>query len=260
MQTTTDNEIPKVITSEMKEGDIVVEMEHLKKSFGGNHVLKDINLKITRGENIVILGKSGTGKSVLIKCLIRLMEPEGGKLYVLGKEILSLGDDELNTIRKKIGFLFQSAALYDSMSVRQNLEFPLRDRKGQSQDEKTNLVEEALKSVGLIEAIDLMPVELSGGMRKRVGLARTMILRPDLMLYDEPTTGLDPITSREISKLILQVQKEYQTTSLIITHDIECARITANRILVLKEGVFIAEGTFEELEKSEDKWVKSFFE
>ena len=260
MQATNDIDIQKVKTPGTSDGDTVVEMEHLKKSFGENHILKDINLKITKGENIVVLGKSGSGKSVLIKCLIRLMEPEEGKLNVLGKDMLSLEDEELNTIRKKIGFLFQSAALYDSMTVRQNLEFPLRDIKGQSQEDKTKLVEEMLKSVGLSEAIDLMPVELSGGMRKRVGLARTMILRPDLMLYDEPTTGLDPITSREISRLIIQVQKEYQTTSLIITHDIECARITANRILVLKEGVFIAEGTFEELEKSEDKWVRSFFE
>jgi phospholipid/cholesterol/gamma-HCH transport system ATP-binding protein len=260
MDLTTENKIAEVTTTDIKEGDIVVEMEHLKKSFGENAVLKDINLKIVKGENVVVLGKSGSGKSVLIKCLIRLLEPEEGTLKVLGKDILTLNDEELNDIRKKMGFLFQSAALYDSMTVRQNLEFPLRDMKGQSQEEKTKLVEAALKSVGLAEAIDLMPVELSGGMRKRVGLARTMILNPALMMYDEPTTGLDPITSKEISKLIIQVQKEYRTTSLIITHDIECARITANRILVLKDGVFIAEGTFEELEKSEDEWIRSFFE
>jgi phospholipid/cholesterol/gamma-HCH transport system ATP-binding protein len=258
MESSVNNEIQK--PSDIKTGDLIVEMEHLKKSFGENHVLKDINLKIKKGENVVVLGKSGTGKSVLIKCLVRLTDADAGKLIVLGKDMPSLNDEELNTIRKKIGFLFQSAALYDSMTVRENLEFPLRDIKGQSKEEKTKLVEAALKSVGLEKAIDLMPMELSGGMRKRVGLARTMILRPDIMLYDEPTTGLDPITSKEISKLIISVQKEYDTTSVIITHDIECARITANRILVLKEGVFIAEGTFKEVEKSEDPWVRSFFE
>ena len=240
--------------------DVVVEMKNLKKSFGENHVLKNIDLKITKGENIVVLGKSGSGKSVLIKCLVRLLDADEGKLIVLGKEMSTLNDEELNTIRKKIGFLFQSAALYDSMTVRENLEFPLREMKGQSKEEKGKLVTESLASVGLADAIDLMPSELSGGMRKRVGLARTMILKPDIMLYDEPTTGLDPITSKEISKLILEVQKLHGTTSLIITHDIECARITANRILVLKEGEFVAEGTYKELEKSEDAWVRSFFE
>jgi phospholipid/cholesterol/gamma-HCH transport system ATP-binding protein len=246
--------------SDTHAGEVVVEMENLKKSFDNNHVLKDINLKITKGENVVVLGKSGSGKSVLIKCLVRLIEPDKGKLIVLGKDMTALNDEELNAIRKKIGFLFQSAALYDSMTVRENLEFPLREIKKQSVEEKTKLVEEALKSVSLEKAIDLMPSELSGGMRKRVGLARTMILKPEIMLYDEPTTGLDPITAKEISKLIIEVQKEHQTTSLIITHDIECARITANRILVLKDGVFVAEGTFEELQKSEDEWVRSFFE
>jgi phospholipid/cholesterol/gamma-HCH transport system ATP-binding protein len=246
-------------SADISSKEVVVEMEHLVKSFDKNCVLKDVNLKVTKGENVVVLGKSGSGKSVLIKCLVRLIEPDKGKLIVLGKEMTKLNDEELNDIRKKIGFLFQSAALYDSMTVRENLEFPLREMK-QSAEETTKLVEEGLKSVGLEKAIDLMPAELSGGMRKRVGLARTMILKPEIMLYDEPTTGLDPITAKEISKLIIEVQKEHQTTSLIITHDIECARITANRILVLKEGEFIAEGTFEELQKSEDEWVRSFFE
>jgi phospholipid/cholesterol/gamma-HCH transport system ATP-binding protein len=240
--------------------EVVVEMKNLKKSFEKNHVLKDINLEITKGENVVILGKSGSGKSVLIKCLVRLVEPDDGDLVVLGKEMQKLNDEELNHIRKKIGFLFQSAALYDSMTVRENLEFPLREMKDVSPADKTKMVEEALKDVKLEKAIDLMPSELSGGMRKRVGLARTMILKPEIMLYDEPTTGLDPITAKEISKLIIEVQKEHQTTSLIITHDIECARITANRILVLKEGSFVAEGTFQELQKSDDEWVRSFFE
>ncbi len=256
MGTTTENLIEKKSTT----GEVVVEIENLHISFGENKVLQGLNLKITKGENLVVLGKSGSGKSVLIKCLVRLLDANEGKVVVLGQDVPSLKDEPLNEIRKKIGFLFQSAALYDSMSVRENLEFPLRQLKKQTQEQKDKLVEDALKSVGLTEAIDLMPSELSGGMRKRVGLARTMILKPEIILYDEPTTGLDPITSKEISKLILEVQKEFKTTSIIITHDIECARITANRILVLKDGVFVAEGTYQELEKSEDKWVRSFFE
>ncbi len=256
METATENITEKKTTA----GETVVEIENLHISFGDNHVLTGANLKVTKGENVVVLGKSGSGKSVLIKCLVRLLDADEGKVIVLGEDVLSLKDEALNAIRKKIGFLFQSAALYDSMSVRENLEFPLRQIKKQTQEEKNKLVEEALKSVGLAEAIDLVPSELSGGMRKRVGLARTMILKPEIILYDEPTTGLDPITSKEISKLILEVQKEFKTTAIIITHDIECARITANRILVLKDGVFVAEGTYKELEKSEDKWVRSFFE
>ena len=235
-------------------------IENLKISFGDNHVLNGINLKVAKGENVVVLGKSGSGKSVLIKCIVRLLDIDEGSMTLLGQDIVAVQDAELNEMRKKVGFLFQSAALYDSMTVRENLEFPLRQVKNQSQEEKNKLVEDALKSVGLADAIDLSPSELSGGMRKRVGLARTIILKPEIILYDEPTTGLDPITAKEISKLILDIQKEYQSTSIIITHDIECARITANRILVLKDGVFIAEGTFEALKKSEDEWVRSFFE
>lgn len=260
MQSTIENKIPKVSLADDTEKEVIVQIENLCISFGDNHVLNGVNLAIYKGENIVVLGKSGSGKSVLIKCLARLLQADEGKAIVLGQDVSSLNNEQLNEIRKKIGFLFQSAALYDSMSVRENLEFPLRQVKKQSREDKTKLVEEALKSVGLEEAIDLMPSELSGGMRKRVGLARTMILKPDIILYDEPTTGLDPITSKEISRLILNVQKALKTTSLIITHDIECARITANRILVLKDGVFVAEGTFNELQKSEDEWVRSFFE
>jgi phospholipid/cholesterol/gamma-HCH transport system ATP-binding protein len=255
MEAATKDSIPEVEVKSTN-NDIVVETENLCISFGDNKVLTGVNLKVTRGENVVVLGKSGSGKSVLIKCLVRLLDVNEGKVLVLGEDVPTLNDDALNEIRKKMGFLFQSAALYDSMSVRENLEFPLRQLKKQTREEKTKLVEEALQSVGLAEAIDLMPSELSGGMRKRVGLARTMILKPEIIFYDEPTTGLDPITSKEISKLILEVQKVYKTTSIIITHDIECARITANRILVLKDGVFVAEGTFKELEKSEDKWVR----
>ena len=238
----------------------VVEIEHLKKSFGKNEVLKDINLTLAKGENLVVLGKSGSGKSVLIKCLVKLIDADDGKICALGKNMDELDGFSLNELRKKIGFLFQSAALYDSMTVRENLEFPLRDLRKMKQEEKDAKVLEALQNVGLAEAIDKMPSELSGGMRKRIGFARTLILNPEIMLYDEPTTGLDPITSKEISQLILAMQKKYNTASIIITHDIECARITANRVMVLKEGAFIAEGTFQELEKSNDEWIRSFFE
>jgi phospholipid/cholesterol/gamma-HCH transport system ATP-binding protein len=251
----TQNPVPNSDGKEM-----VVQIENLYKSFGDNHVLKGISLQITKGENLVVLGKSGSGKSVLIKCMVRLLDIDEGKVNVLGHDIPALNDEELNLVRKKIGFLFQSAALYDSMTVSENLEFPLRQLKNQTQEEKDILVKAALKSVGLEEAIDLMPSELSVGMRKKIGLARTIILKPEIILYDEPTTGLDPITSKEISRLIISVQKEPQTTSIVITHDIECARISANRILVLKEGVFVAEGTFEEMTKSKDPWVRSFFE
>ncbi|MCK9280234.1 MAG: ATP-binding cassette domain-containing protein [Melioribacteraceae bacterium] len=241
--------------------EIVVEMQHLKKSFGDNDVLKDINLFIKKGENLVILGQSGTGKSVLIKCIVGLIEIDNGKLIIFGKDISELKQKELIKIYRRIGFLFQSGALYDSMSVRENLEFPLRRQKdSMKKEELDNLIQEALHEVGLDEAIDKTPSELSGGMRKRLGLARTLILRPEIMLYDEPTTGLDPITSKEISNLIIAVQEKYHTSSIIITHDIECARLTANRIIVLKDGVCAAEGSFEELEKSTDPWIRSFFE
>ncbi len=260
MEVDTQDIIPQNPSAPVVERETIVQIENLHKSFGENHVLKGVNLKIKKGEDIVVLGKSGSGKSVLIKCMVRLLDIDEGKVIVLGQDIPALDDEGLNTVRKKVGFLFQSAALYDSMTVRQNLEFPLREVKNQTGEEKEELVKAALKSVGLEEAIDLMPSELSGGMRKRVGLARTMILKPDIILYDEPTTGLDPITAKEISHLIVQVQQELQTTSVIITHDIACAQITADRMVVLKDGVFVAEGTFEEVKNSEDKWVRSFFE
>lgn len=245
---------------ELSADNTVIQIEHLKKSFGTNNVLVDINLNIKKGENVVVLGKSGSGKSVLIKCLVGLVDPYEGKVVVFGKNIADLENKELNTIRKKIGFLFQSGALYDSMSVRENLAFPLRDVKDLRKEDKTKLIEEALSNVGLSDVIDKSPSELSGGMRKRLGLARTLILKPEIMLYDEPTTGLDPITSKEISELILKVQKQNNTSSIIITHDIPCAKITANRIVVFKDGKIAAEGTYDELEKSEDEWIRSFFE
>ena len=237
----------------------VAVIEHLKKSFGTNNVLKDINIEIEKGENLIVMGKSGSGKSVLIKCLVGLIQPDDGRVVILGQDIAQLKNDELNVLRKKVGFLFQNAALYDSMTVRENLEFPLRDLKSMQKQEKDALVMEVLANVGLEDAIDKMPSELSGGMRKRVGLARTLILKPEIMLYDEPTTGLDPITSREISKLILDMQKKYNTTSIIITHDVACAQITANRIIIINDGLSVAEGTFADLSESKEEWVRSFF-
>lgn len=240
--------------------DYVINIEHVKKAFGKNVVLKDINLKIKEGESLCTLGKSGTGKSVILQCIAGLLKPDSGKILVYGENVPTLDDDELQELRKKIGFLFQSGALYDSMSVRQNLEFPLRRLTDLSTPEINDKVKEALEQVGLLNSIDKMPSELSGGMKKRIGLARTLITGPKIMLYDEPTTGLDPATSREISKLILQMQKKYKTTSIIVTHDMECARMVSDRMVVLKEGEYIAEGTFAELQKSEDPFVKSFFE
>lgn len=244
----------------IKDKTIVVEIEHLKKCFGDNNVLMDINLKIFKGENLVVLGRSGTGKSVLIKCLVRLIDSDEGKIRVLGENVNELNENKLDKLREKIGFLFQSAALYDSMTVRENLEFPLRLLPKRNQKEIDSRVQEVLENVGLSDAIDKMPSDLSGGMRKRIGLARTLMLNPEIILYDEPTTGLDPITSKEISHLILDVQKKYNTTSIIITHDIECARITANRIVMLKDGLVEAEGNFNKLSNSKDSEVHSFFE
>jgi phospholipid/cholesterol/gamma-HCH transport system ATP-binding protein len=239
--------------------NIVAKIENLKKSFGSNAVLKDISLEIQKGQNLVVFGRSGTGKSVLIKCLVGLLEPDEGKVTLLGQDIANLSTEKLNILRKKVGFLFQNAALYDSMTVRENLQFPLRDTVS-TKEELHALVIEALQNVGLEDAIDKMPSALSGGMRKRVGLARSLILKPEIILYDEPTTGLDPITSKEISNLILEVQQKYNTASIIITHDVECARITANRMMIINEGSAVIEGTFKELSTSKDEWVRSFFE
>lgn len=243
-----------------KAGEVVIEIKGLKKSFGNNEILKNINLELKRGENVVVLGRSGEGKSVTIECIVGLLKPDGGTLKVLGEDVAEMDDRELKELRIKIGFLFQSGALYDSMSVRENLEFPLtRVLKIQDQQEIDQRIEEVLDSVGLLDAADKMPSDLSGGMRKRVGLARTMIVKPEIMLYDEPTTGLDPITSREISELILNMQKKYKTSSIIITHDMECARITADRVLIMDNGEYIAEGSFEELQNSNNKLAASYF-
>ena len=247
-------------STDKNSGEVVIAIKGLKKSFGEKHVLKDINLELKRSENVVVLGRSGTGKSVTIQCIVGLLKPDEGSLEVLGEEVASLSDVALKQLRMKIGFLFQSGALYDSMTVRENLEFPLtRILKLTDQDEINSRVEDALTSVGLLESIDKLPSDLSGGMRKRAGLARTIIIKPEIMLYDEPTTGLDPITSREISELILDIQKKNKTSSIIITHDMECARLASDRVLVMDDGKYIAEGTFQELHQSDNKIVASFF-
>ncbi|MGY4538861.1 phospholipid/cholesterol/gamma-HCH transport system ATP-binding protein [Mucilaginibacter sp. UYNi724] len=241
-------------------GEVVVDIDHISKSFGTKDVLTDITLQLKRGENIVVLGKSGQGKSVTIQCIVGLLTPDTGKVTVFGADVAEMNEERLKELRTKVGFLFQSGALYDSMTVRDNLEFPLtRILKITDQAELDKRVEEALDGVGLSDAIDKLPSDLSGGMRKRAGLARTMIVRPEIMLYDEPTTGLDPITSREISELILNMQKKYKTSSIIITHDMECAKITADRVVIMNEGTYIAEGSFDELKNSKDELVKSFF-
>ncbi len=248
------------IASHSGNGNPVINIRGLHKSFGTNDILKGVNIDVKKGENLVVLGKSGSGKSVTIKCLVGLVTADQGEIKVFGTDIHNLNYEQLNEVRIKIGFLFQNAALYDSMSVRENLAFPLkRHSKNLGQKEVENATLEALESVGLVDAIDKMPSELSGGMRKRIGLARTLILKPEIILYDEPTTGLDTITSREISELILSIQKKNKSTSIIITHDMACAKLTGDRLVILKDGVVDAEGTYEELEKSDDEWVRSFF-
>lgn len=238
----------------------IIEIKNLRKGFGAQDVLTNVSLRLFPGENLVVLGKSGSGKSVLIKCIVRLLDSDGGTIEVLGTEVNSLDKKELGELRKKIGFLFQSGALYDSMSVKQNLEFPLRRiKKNMTQKEIDEKIREALENVGLASALDKMPSQLSGGMRKRISLARTIVVDPVIMLYDEPTTGLDPVTSDEISALINTVQKKYKTSSIIITHDIECALATADRIIMLKDGEVYAEGKIDEFQNSTDPLIRSFF-
>ena len=239
----------------------VIVIKDLHKSFGELRVLKGINRTVSKGENVAVLGKSGSGKSVLIKILVGLLKPDGGEAIVLGQNVGELKERELNELRLRIGFSFQNSALYDSMSIRQNIEFPLIMNKiNQSKKEVTQAVEEVLDAVGLKDKMNQMPGDLSGGQRKRIGIARTLILRPEIMLYDEPTAGLDPITSSEINKLINEVQQHYNTTSIIITHDLTCARETSNRVAMLLEGKFSSIGKFEEVFKSDDEQIKNFYQ
>ena len=241
--------------------DTILHIEHLYKSFGDNHVLIDFNLELKRGESVVVLGKSGSGKSVLIKCIIGLVRPEKGSIHMLGQNVLEIDQDTMDKMRAKVGFLFQSSALYDSMTVRENLQFPLRRHwMKESSEEEEKRVLAALEDVGLEHTIDMYPADLSGGMRKRIALARTLILKPELILFDEPTTGLDPITGREITQLMIDIQKKYNTTSLIISHDLNCVRMAATRVVMLINGKCYASGTLAELEKSRDNAVREFFE
>ncbi len=238
----------------------VIEINKLSKGFYNQEVLKNLSFKLFKGENLVVLGKSGSGKSVLIQCIVRLLKHDEGTIYVLGENVSDLNTEDLSELRTKIGFLFQSGALYDSMTIKQNLEFPLRRiRKNLSQKEIDKKVIEVLENVGLADTLNKMPSQLSGGMRKRASLARTIIIDPMIMLYDEPTTGLDPVTSDEISTLINDVQKKYKTSSIIITHDIECARATANRVIMLKEGKVYLKGNIDDFENSSDPYIQSFF-
>jgi len=249
-------------TSQVKtnSSEQIIEINNLRKGFGTQEVLKDVSLQLFDGENLAILGKSGSGKSVLIKCIVRLLDSDSGTINIFGEDVNGLDTEALGEMRKKIGFLFQSGALYDSMTVRQNLEFPLlRIKRNLSKKETLEKVEEVLENVGLSDSIDKMPSQLSGGMRKRISLARTIVVDPMIILYDEPTTGLDPATSDEISLLINDVQKKYKASSIIITHDIECARATANRLIMLNDGAVYQEGNLPEFEKSSDTLIRSFF-
>ncbi len=242
------------------ETELVVRIKGLSKTFREDQILKSVNLEIHKAENVVVLGKSGSGKSTLIKCMVGLMEPDEGEICIFGKDMTDIDYDELNQFRTRIGFLFQSGALYDSMTVYENLAFPLKHHKKELGKEETDaLIREVLENVGLPDAGEMMPAELSGGMNKRIGLARTLILKPEIMLYDEPTTGLDTATAKEISQLILDMQRKYKISSLIITHDISCAKMTADRVVILKDGTIFTEGTYEELEKNDDEWIRSFF-
>jgi len=243
-----------------QDAELLIDIRGLYKSFGDNRVLRGFDLQLYDGENVVIIGKSGSGKSVLLKCIIGLMAPDQGQLLVMGESVPQMDRNALNRMRLEVGFLFQGSALYDSMTVRENLEFPLRRHPQKIGDEPVEeLVRSALSDVGLEEAIDLMPAELSGGMKRRVALARTLILKPRIILYDEPTSGLDPITSSEITRLIRNVQDRYRTSSLIITHDMDVARIIASRVIVLVDGLAHAMGRFEELAQMEDPKVQAFF-
>ncbi|MEO6188745.1 MAG: ATP-binding cassette domain-containing protein [Ginsengibacter sp.] len=248
------------LTNESDGGERVIHIRDLCISFGLNHVLQGIDLDVFRMQNVVVLGRSGSGKSVLIKIICGLLKPDSGVVNVLGQDIELLKTKELRQLRLKVGFSFQHSALYDSMTVRENLAFPLvRNSKNLSRKEITNAIETVLDDVGLLQAIDQMPSELSGGQRKRVGIARTLILRPEIMLYDEPTSGLDPITCIEINNLINHVRTKFNTTSIIITHDLTCAKSTGDKIAMLYDGRFIKQGTFEEVFSSDDERIQNFY-
>jgi phospholipid/cholesterol/gamma-HCH transport system ATP-binding protein len=239
----------------------VIKIHGLEKSFDDYHVLRGIDLELYQGENLVVLGRSGTGKSVLIKIISGLLNADKGTIEVLGRDINNIDDKELQQLRTRIGFSFQNSALYDSMTVRKNLEFPLvRNKKNLTRKDIDTAVETALEAVGLAQTINQMPSELSGGQRKRIGIARTLIMNPEIMLYDEPTAGLDPITCTEINELINEVQQRYKTSSIIITHDLTCAKTTGDRIAMLLDGKFKREGTFEEVFNTDNKQVKPFFD
>ncbi|QJB31353.1 ATP-binding cassette domain-containing protein [Chitinophaga oryzae] len=246
---------------EIDMNDVVISIRDLYKSFGSNHVLRGINLDVHKGENVVVLGRSGTGKSVLIKIIVGLLYPDSGTVNVLGKNISSLTEADLRELRMQVGFSFQSAALYDSMTVGENLAFPLRrNNKHISNDQVRRMVDIVLDAVGLSQAINQLPAELSGGQRKRIGIARTLILKPQIMLYDEPTAGLDPITCIEINNLINEVQRRFNTSSIIITHDLTCAKETGDSIAVMQEGQFVAQGSFDEVFQKENELIQSFYQ
>lgn len=239
----------------------VIQVDDVSKSFGSLHVLRNVDLKLYDGENLVVLGRSGTGKSVLIKLISGLLKPDGGNIHVLGQVVNDLTEKELMRLRLRIGFSFQNSALYDSMTVRENLEFPLvRNKRNLTRAEINREVEDVLEGVGLLQALNQMPSELSGGQKKRIGIARTLILRPDIMLYDEPTAGLDPITCLDINGLINEVQERYKTSSIIITHDLACAKMVGDRMVMLLDGKFERQGTFEEIFDTEDSRVKPFYD
>jgi len=241
--------------------DAVISISKLYKSFGENHVLQGIDLELHRGENLVVLGRSGTGKSVLIKIVVGLLKPDSGIVKVFGKEVDKLDKKELMELRLKIGFLFQHSALYDSMTIRENLEFPLvRNKRNISRKEIDDSVKDVLEAVGLSDTVNQLPSELSGGQQKRVGLARTLIMKPEIIFYDEPTTGLDPLTSGEINDLINEVQEKYKTSSIIITHDLTCAKDTGDRIFMMMNGKFIRHGDFDEVFDTSDERIRGFFE
>ncbi|MGO3307245.1 MAG: ABC transporter ATP-binding protein [Sphingobacterium sp.] len=241
--------------------DVVINVDAVSKSFGDLHVLRDVDLKLYNGENLVVLGRSGTGKSVLIKLISGLLTPDDGNINVLGEIVNMLDERGLRQLRQRIGFSFQNSALYDSMTVRENLEFPLvRNKRNLTRKEINSEVEEVLDGVGLLQTLNQMPSELSGGQRKRIGIARTLILRPDIMLYDEPTAGLDPITCLDVNTLINEVQERYHTSSIIITHDLSCAKRVGDRMVMLLDGKFERQGTFKEIFDTDDERVKPFYD